>query len=149
MAEVKRILFVDDDADKTGDSIQELLNLQTPDSVSYSVKSCTKYQQAVEALGDADIVLVGVDLTIEYMPEKFSDLLPHLDENNIGYRLIRYIKEEYPRIRTIALATFSGCEDAPSEEETRAAEKGAHAFMVKPFRAMELVETIRRVDSTG
>jgi len=93
-------------------------------------------------LDGVDMALVGVDLTIEYLPERYRDLLPQIDEENAGYRLIRYIKENHPDTKTIVLATFSGCKEAPAEEKARAMEKGACEFIVKPFRAMELVEKI-------
>ena len=94
-------------------------------------------------LDGVKMVLVGVDLTIEYLPERYKDLLPGIDEEIIGYRLIRHIKEEYPGLKTIALATFSGCEEVPADEEDKARAKGAHGFIAKPFRAMDLVEKIR------
>jgi CheY-like chemotaxis protein len=145
MAKEVKVLLVDEEAGKIGDSIQEMLNLLAPHSGLYNFRCCANFQQALSLLEEADIVLVGVDLTIEYMPERFKDFLPQVEEENAGYRLIRHIKDEYPGIKTIVLATFSGCKDAPPGEEAVAREKGASGFIVKPFRAMELVDAIRSV----
>lgn len=142
MAGEKKVLLVDDDAVRLGDSLQEMLNSLAPDSGPYRVNWCTNYNEAVSMLDGVDIVLVGVDLTIEYIPERYRGFLPQIDEGNAGYRLIRYIKEEYPRVKTIALATFSGCKEPPETEEATAKEKGAKGFIVKPLRAMELVSKI-------
>ncbi len=143
MGEEKRILLVDDEAAKLGDSIQEMLNTLAADSGPYRVDCCMDYDRALSMLDGVKMVLVGVDLTIEYLPERYKDLLPGIDEEIIGYRLIRHIKEEYPGLKTIALATFSGCEEVPADEEDKARAKGAHGFIAKPFRAMDLVEKIR------
>ena len=145
MTETVKVLLVDEEAVKLGDSIQEMLNSLALDSGPYDLQCCTNFLQALSMLEGMDLVLVGVDLTIEYMPERYRDFLPQIDEEYVGYRLIRYIRDEYPGIKTIALATFSGCKEAPPGEETVAREKGAGGFVVKPFRAMELIETIQRV----
>jgi len=142
MADGKKILLVDDEAARLGDSIQDMLNTLAPDSGPYRVLCCADYGEAPSMLDGVNIALVGVDLTIEYLPERYRDLLPQIDEENAGYRLTRYIKENHPNTKTIVLATFSGCEEAPAEEKARAREKGAHEFIVKPFRATELVEKI-------
>ena len=149
MTKVKTILLIDEEAVKLGDSLQDMLNLDSTDTTRYRVLNCTDYLRAVSMLDGVDIALVAVDFTIEYMPEKYTGLLPNLDEHKAGYRIVRHMKDEHSEIKSIILATFSGCEEAPAEEQAVAVEKGASGFLIKPFRAMDLVQAIKRLDSSG
>lgn len=147
-----RVLLIDNQAASFHEPLEAILEVTSPD-VECDIRSTKEPQPALEMIGEkeADVVLLGLDLSVcgDYeanrQVEQIKDRLPGMPDEKLGYRLLRYIKQEMPHARVIILASYGTCGDEPLKETERALEKGADGLVLKPFGMRELVMEIERV----
>ncbi|MFH2012391.1 MAG: hypothetical protein ABIJ37_06835 [Pseudomonadota bacterium] len=137
------ILMVDKQSIKLGEPLEDFLNLYE-EKHKYNVRFCDNYAEALSILYGVDIALIELDLTKEYFMPGDKDFLPWIDEENAGYRFLKYLKGEYPDMKVIMLVDYPACEE-PRPDMPEILDKGADRYVVKPFVISELVEKIHQV----
>lgn len=115
------ILVVDDSIDLAG-VIADFLSM-----FDYEVYTANDGLQALEILQHKPMDLVVSDIH-----------MPHMD----GFQLISEIKGRYPEIPVVLITGFS-----VSEAKKTAFEKGAEAFVAKPFHLKELKAVVDSICS--
>lgn len=115
----KRILVVDDSQDLTH-VIADFLGMH-----GYQVHTAHDGYDALECMGSQDIGIVVSDIH-----------MPRMD----GFTLMGEIRTRYPDVPVVLITGFS-----VSEAKKMAFERGANAFVAKPFRLKELKNVIESV----
>ena len=116
-----RIMVVDDEP-LVGKSLKRLLG-----KAGYEVEAFTDSLIAVDALKDNHFDIVVTDLMMD---------------NIDGLKLLEIVKEQYPDIKVVII---TGYIEKLTEEE--ASQKGAFAFVSKPFRIDDLREIIGQAEA--
>jgi len=148
---MRQVLLVDSQAAKLKDPLEELLDLTYPEA-GYVVAGTRDPNEALEILRnkEVDLAILELDLSVcgdyesKQLAERIKGCLPDIPEEHIGYKLLTHIKREYPRVRTIILASYGMCGERPEDEKATALDKGADGFVLKPFAMKELVEEVNR-----
>jgi CheY-like chemotaxis protein len=121
MIRSKNILIVDDSRDLTH-VIADFLSMH-----GYQVHTAHNGYDALECIGKKRVDIVVSDIH-----------MPGMD----GFTLMTEIKTRYPDIPIILITGFS-----VGEAKKIAFEKGADAFMAKPFRLKDLKRVIESISS--
>ena len=121
MIRSKNILIVDDSRDLTH-IIADFLSMN-----GYQVHKAHNGHDALECMGKEHIDIVVSDIH-----------MPGMD----GFTLMTEIKTKYPDIPVILITGFS-----VGDAQKIAFEKGANAFVAKPFRLKDLKEVIESVST--
>jgi CheY-like chemotaxis protein len=121
MIRSKNILIVDDSRDLTH-VIADFLSMN-----GYQVHTAHNGRDALERMGKEHIDIVVSDIH-----------MPGMD----GFTLMTEIKTRYPDIPVILITGFS-----VGDAQKIAFEKGANAFVAKPFRLKELKQVIESVST--
>ena len=119
MTDKHQILVVDDDPDLRACLSSELR------SEGYDVFSVLGGEEAISILQKRHFDLVLLDIR-----------MPGVD----GFKVLKFIKKNYPTVRVIMLTAFA---DIINEIESRI--QGAEAFVKKPYDVADLLATIDRV----
>jgi len=117
MGERARILVVDDD-----ESIREVLTAILEDE-GYTVESASTAKRAIEKTGTAFYNLALIDIR-----------LPDME----GIELLTKMKDPTPKMRKIIITGYPTLHNA-----VEAVNKGADAYIVKPFDMEKVLETIK------
>ena len=117
MGERSRILVVDDD-----ESIREVLTAILEDE-GYTVESASTAKRAIEKTGTAFYNLALIDIR-----------LPDME----GIELLTKMKDPTPKMRKIIITGYPTLHNA-----VEAVNKGADAYIVKPFDMEKVLETIK------
>ncbi|HOM27983.1 MAG TPA: response regulator [Deltaproteobacteria bacterium] len=117
----KSILIVDDSPEMVR-MVAEYLNMH-----GYLVHTALDGDEALSCLGTRDVEVVVSDIH-----------MPRID----GFTLMEEIRTRYPNVPVILVTGYS-----VREAERIALERGANAFMAKPFRLRDLKSVIDRVSS--
>jgi CheY-like chemotaxis protein len=123
MINLKNILIVDDSQDLTY-VIADFLSMH-----GYTVHTAHNGYNALECMGKEHMDLVVSDIH-----------MPGMD----GFTLMTEIKAKYPDTPIILITGFS-----VGEAQKMAFEKGANAFVAKPFRLKDLKRVIESVSADG
>lgn len=115
----KRILVVDDSQDLTH-VIADFLGMH-----GYQVHTAHDGYDALECMGSQDIGIVVSDIH-----------MPRMD----GFTLMGEIRTRYPDVPVVLITGFS-----VSEAKKMAFERGANAFVAKPFKLKDLKNVIESV----
>ncbi len=121
MIRSKNILIVDDSRDLTH-VIADFLSMN-----GYQVHTAHNGHDALECMGKQHIDIVVSDIH-----------MPGMD----GFTLMTEIKSRYPDIPVILITGFS-----VGDAQKIAFEKGANAFVAKPFRLKDLKQVIESVST--
>jgi len=121
MTRSKNILIVDDSRDLTH-VIADFLSIN-----GYQVHTAHNGHDALERMGKEHIDIVVSDIH-----------MPGMD----GFTLMTEIKTKYPDIPVILITGFS-----VGDAQKIAFEKGANAFVAKPFRLKDLKQVIESVST--
>ncbi len=121
MNKITQIMVVDDEP-LVGKSLKRLLG-----KAGYDVEAFTDSRLAVEELDNKHFDVVITDLMMD---------------NINGLKLLEIVKEKYPDIKVVIITGY--IEKLTADE---ASEKGAFAFVSKPFRVDELKEIIRQAET--
>lgn len=119
MISSKRILIVDDSKDLTH-VISDFLSMY-----GYQVLTAVDGYDALECMNAQPVQVVVSDIH-----------MPRMD----GFTLMGEIKSRYPKIPIVLITGFS-----VSEAQKLAFERGANAFVAKPFKLKELKNVIESV----
>jgi len=119
MISSKRILIVDDSRDLTH-VISDFLSMH-----GYQVLTAVDGYDALECMNTQPVQVVVSDIH-----------MPRMD----GFTLMGEIKSRYPTIPIVLITGFS-----VSEAQKLAFERGANAFVAKPFKLKELKSVIESV----
>jgi two-component system, response regulator FlrC len=119
MISSKQILIVDDSQDLTH-VIADFLGMY-----GYKVHTARDGYDALECMLSQQIQVVVSDIH-----------MPHMD----GFTLMGEIKTKYPKVPIVLITGFS-----ISEAQKMAFERGANAFVAKPFKLKELKSVIESV----
>lgn len=147
-----KILLVDSQASSFHEPLEAILETSSPEG-EYIVQSTKEPQKALDLIGEKgiDVALLGLNLSVcgkyesTHQAEQIRDCLPEIEEEHIGYKLLRHIKQEIPETKAIILADYGLCGDEPEGERQRALKKGADGFLLKPFGMQELISEIERL----
>jgi len=125
MISSKQILIVDDSQDLTH-VIADFLGMY-----GYQVHTACDGYDALECMRSQQIEVVVSDIH-----------MPRMD----GYTLMGEIKTKYPKVPVVLITGFS-----VSEAQKMAFDRGANAFVAKPFKLKELksvIESVSQEDTT-
>jgi len=115
------VLLVDDD-----DKVRELVRVNL-EFEGYTVREAGSANEGLEAIAEAKPDLVLLDV-----------MMPHVD----GWEMLRRIQDQYGA-GAIPVVMFSGQVDEESAEQ--AAERGASAFVGKPFDPQQLIDRAKQI----
>ncbi len=121
MNKITRIMVVDDEP-LVCKSLKRLLG-----KAGYYVEAFTDSRIAVEELNNKHFDIIITDLMMD---------------NIDGLKLLGIVKEKYPDIKVVIITGY--IEKLTADE---AAEKGAFAFVSKPFRIDDLKEIIKKAEA--
>lgn len=146
-----QVLLVDSQHSKLQEPLEELLGLTYPEA-EYAVTGTRDPEEALELLRTKriDLAILELDLSVcgdyesKQLAERIKTCLPDIQEEHIGYKLLRHIERQFPQIPAIILASYGMCGDKVEDERGNALGKGADGFVLKPFAMKELVEEIER-----
>src|SRR5918996_481230 len=116
-----RVLIVDDD-----DRLREFVRVNL-EAEGYEVREAASAQEGLEALEHESPDLILLDV-----------MMPQVD----GWEMLRRVQERHG-VGSIPVIMFSGKVDARSADE--AAERGASAFLGKPFDPQQLIESTKQL----
>jgi len=144
-----QVLLVDSQASKLMEPLEELLGLAYPEA-AYAVAGTRDPEEALALFRTKriDLAILELDISVcgdyesRQLAEQIKGCLPEIQEEHIGYKLLRHIKREYPQTRAIILASYGMCGDKIEDERANALSKGADGFILKPFAMKELVEEV-------
>lgn len=147
-----KILLVDSQASSFHEPLEAILETSSPEG-EYIVQSTKEPLKALDLIGEKgiDVALLGLNLSVcgkyesTQQAEQIRDCLPEIEEEHIGYKLLRHIKQEIPETKAIILADYGLCGDEPEGERQCALKKGADGFLLKPFGMQELISEIERL----
>lgn len=114
MADLKRLLIVDDEETLTFSLYQTFINAP----VDCEVKTASNAEEAIERLEESQFDLVITDIA-----------MPGMD----GLELLKIIKTRYPETHVVVITAYGS-----DEREERAYELGADRYIEKPFDLREL-----------
>jgi CheY-like chemotaxis protein len=123
MISSKHILIVDDSQDLTH-VIADFLGMY-----GYRVSTARDGHDALECMNSEHIQVVVSDIH-----------MPRMD----GFTLMGEIKAKYPKVPIVLITGFS-----VSEAQKLAFDRGANAFVAKPFKLKELKSVIESVSQEG
>jgi len=115
------VLLVDDD-----DRVRELVRVNL-EFEGYQVREAASAGEGLSAIAEAKPDLVLLDV-----------MMPHVD----GWEMLRRIQDRYG-VGAIPVVMFSG--KADEQARTEAAERGAQAFVGKPFDLQQLIEQAKQI----
>jgi excisionase family DNA binding protein len=117
------VLVVDDD-----DRLREFVRVNL-EMDGYAVREARNAAEGLAALEEESPDLILLDV-----------MMPGMD----GWEMLRRVQERHG-VGTIPVIMFSGKADVPAEE---AAERGAQAFLGKPFDPQQLIESTKQLIRT-
>jgi len=146
------ILLVDSQASSFHEPLEAVLETSSL-GYEYEIKSTKEPREALEFIEErnTDIALLGLSLSIcganesIQQAKQIEDCLPEIEEEHIGYKLLRHIKKEVPGVKAIILADYGLCGDKPEGQKQLASARGADGFVLKPFGMQELISEIERL----
>lgn len=121
MNKITRIMVVDDEP-LVCKSLKRLLG-----KAGYDVEAFTDSRIAVEELNNKHFDIIITDLMMD---------------NIDGLQLLAIVREKYPDIKVVIITGY--IEKLTAEE---ASEKGAFAFVSKPFRIDDIKQIIRKAET--
>lgn len=119
MAEVPRILVVDDDLELRENLAEVLANN------GFEVAVAASGEEALTRLAGAEFRVVLLDLVMPGMG---------------GMAALAAIRQDFPKTKVVMLTAFATVDNAVA-----AIRKGAEDYLAKPFRVDELLVTVRRI----
>lgn len=146
-----QVLLVDSQHSKLQEPLEELLGLTYP-GAEYAVTGTRDPEEALELLRTKriDLAILELDVSVcgdyesKQLAERIKACLQEIQEEHIGYKLLRHIKRQFPQTPAIILASYGICGNKVEDERANALGKGADGFVLKPFAMKELVEEIKR-----
>ncbi len=119
MAEKSRILVVDDE-----DTLRTVLS-QELKGEGYEVDTAADGQIAIDTLKNKQFELILLDIK-----------MPNVN----GFEVLKYIKQNHPKLKVIMLTGFADLKNAIESKKL-----GAEDFVSKPYDLVDLITTIERV----
>jgi DNA-binding NtrC family response regulator len=119
MAEKSRILVVDDE-----DTLRTVLS-QELNGEGYEVDTAADGQIAIDTLKNKQFELILLDIK-----------MPNVN----GFEVLKYIKQNHPKLKVIMLTGFADLKNAIESKKL-----GAEDFVSKPYDLVDLITTIERV----
>ncbi len=119
MADKSKILVVDDE-----DALRTVLSGEL-ESEGYQVDSAADGDEAIKTVQTKPFDLVLLDIK-----------MPKVD----GFEVLKFIKQNYPKMKVIMLTGFADLKNAIESKKL-----GAEDFVSKPYDLVDLLTTIERV----
>ncbi len=119
MADKSKILVVDDE-----DALRTVLSGEL-ESEGYQVDSAADGDEAIKTVQTKPFDLVLLDIK-----------MPKVD----GFEVLKFIKQNYPKMKVIMLTGFADLKNAIESKKL-----GAEDFISKPYDLVDLLTTIERV----
>lgn len=137
-----KILIVDSEGERYATPLEEMLSHQFPDKrIQFTI--CSNYRDSLDKLEEHDLAVIGLDLTMEYNAQLLSDFLANINEIHPGFRLISFIQQKYPKIKILALATTSQCQESSTPDMVTKDSKRGCLILNKPISASMIIQAIK------